>query len=169
MGERYVFKEEIAAPENRFVCGAASDRVFRKHELPQMLEETGLESGNNLPIGLVNDFSLLGIDEAFRQICKFELLSLHYQARQEADPDKASELRAKWHEQRKFFRQSLVDEKASASQLSRNEAKILRLRRRSIRSGYNFAAIKTAIIDDNRPMRPVSPAATGSHLCCSTH
>ncbi len=141
------------------VCGAAPDRVFFKHELPQMLEETGLESVNNLPLELVRDFSVLGVKKAFFQIRKFELLSLHYQTRQEADPDKARALREKWNEQRGFFKESLKNHNAAALQLVPDEAKILRLRRRTIRSGYDFAAIKEAIIADNGPSSPLSLCA----------
>ena len=137
------------------VCGADPNRVLRQHEIPQMLDETGLESVNNLSIALVSDFSILGIDEVFRQICKFELLSLHYKAKQETDPDKAFALRNEWHEQKSFFRMSLIDENASALQLTPDDAKLLRLRRRSIRSGYDMLAIKEAIIAEPVPVRSV--------------
>jgi|GEM_PF-1432581 len=143
------------------VCGAAPDRMFRLRELPQMLIETGLASVNNVPVALINDFSILGVDEAFRQICKFELLSLHYQAKQETDPGKTRELREKWREQKRFFRQSLNEKNASALQRAPAEAKLLRLRRRSIRSGYDMLEIKEATIAEAtaaRPMPLASPA-----------
>ncbi len=133
------------------VCGADPSRVFRRHELPQIIKETKLDSVNGLPVKLIEDFSKMGIVEAFRQVCKFELLSLHYQARQETDPAKAVALREEWRERWNLYKQHLDRCRKGRKPSSPKRTATLRSRRKRIRARYDFAAIKTAIVADNDP------------------
>lgn len=137
------------------VCGADPRRVFCKHELPQVIRETKLDTINNLPVQIVKDFAKMGIVEAFRQVCKFELLALHYQARQSTNPTKANELREEWAERWSFYKQHLAKARKGRSPPKPERIALLRNRRRTIRVRYDFKAIKTAIIEDAKPRPPV--------------
>jgi len=131
------------------VCGADPARVFRRHELPQIIKDTKLNTVNSLPVQLVKDFSKMGMVEAYRQICKFELLSLRYQARLETDPVKAATLREEWRERWNLYKQHLGRCRKGRKPPSPKRTAALRNRRKRMRARYDFEAIKTSIIADS--------------------
>jgi len=133
------------------VCGADPSRVFRRAELPQLLRETKLDTINGLPVKLIRDFSKMSIVEAYRQICKYELLNLHYKAKQATDPVESVKLRTEWREHWNFYKQKLAKDRKGRKPQDPARTAALRSRRKRIRAGLDFSAIKRAIVEFNAP------------------
>lgn len=149
------------------VCGADPDRVFYKHELPQIVKETNLDTVNSLPVKLVQEFGSLGIEEAFNLVAKFELLAWHTKAQQATDPTAKGCMRDEWRERWSLYKQNLARARKGRSPPTRAEKTELRQRRRAIRARYDFGAIKAAVIEDTKPTAPAVSAQP--FLAARTH
>lgn len=135
------------------VCGTDSERVFYQHELSQLVKETKLDTINSLPVQLVKDFSDFGIEESFRLVAKFEILTWHTKAKQAATPKEAAKARQEWQERFGLHRRYLADYRKNAPAITPEEQAALKTRKRAIRAHYDFKAIKAEIVNDNQPTR----------------
>lgn len=133
------------------VCGADTNNIFYRVELPALVANKKVTSINGLPMDMVRDIFVLDPYEAFRVVCIAEL----HEAKEHAQKTGNADDMADYKMRRNFF----LEERKGRRAGFLHPAPETKLAIRNILKTYRMGALQEEIAGDEHPSRPVAAPA----------